>query len=316
MSYDFITHAKLHGVVIDKLRESSKQIFRCGTEEHPKRKNGAYFFDGDRGWVQAWDGDCEIYWWDDPTRAAPTPAELEERRRRQQQREEEQARLWGKAAVKCIALERSAKVMEHNYLHRKGLGDVKGLVLPDEGGKFSPTNQLFVPMRNFRKGNVCGGQKIFFDYEARKWDKKYVFGSQPKGAAYVIGPTTQVDEVVLVEGYATGLSVDKALKQMCLRATVLVCFNDSNLINIAKEVSGIKRKYIFADHDKSAAGESAAQAAGLPYCMSPVEGEDANDLHVRAGLTPVCELIRQVRAPKPVQLECDDPILKAMLEAA
>ena len=55
------------------------------------------------------------------------------------------------------------------------------------------------------------------------------------------------------------------------------------------------RRYLFADNDKSGAGERAAQATGLPYCMSPVLGEDANDMHVRAGLLAVCGLLMRVR---------------------
>ena len=99
---------------------------------------------------------------------------------------------------------------------------------------------------------------------------------------------------MLCEGYATGLSIDRALQQMRLRATVLVCFNDSNMINIAKLTKGARR-YVFADNDKSGAGERAAVATGLNYCMSPVEGEDANDLHKRSGLMPLCNLIMTAR---------------------
>ena len=36
-------------------------------------------------------------------------------------------------------------------------------------------------------------------------------------------------------------------------------------------------------------------ALWVPYCMSPILGEDANDLHVRAGLVPVVELLMNVR---------------------
>ena len=50
-----------------------------------------------------------------------------------------------------------------------------------------------------------------------------------------------------------------------------------------------------ADHDKCGAGEAAARAAGLPYRMSPILGEDANDLHVHAGLTALASLLVEVR---------------------
>jgi hypothetical protein len=55
------------------------------------------------------------------------------------------------------------------------------------------------------------------------------------------------------------------------------------------------RNFAFAEHDKSGSGERAAQQAGLAFCMSPVEGEDANDLHQRAGLMTLCFLLLDMR---------------------
>ena len=72
---------------------------------------------------------------------------------------------------------------------------------------------------------------------------------------------------------------------MRLNAAVLVCFSDVNMRQVSGLVQGLK--YAFADNDVSGAGERATQAAGLAYCMSDVVGEDANDLHQRAGLLAV-----------------------------
>jgi putative DNA primase/helicase len=72
---------------------------------------------------------------------------------------------------------------------------------------------------------------------------------------------------------------------MRLNASILVCFSDVNMRQVAGLVPGCK--YAFADNDASGAGERAAQAAGLAYCMSDVVGEDANDLHQRTGLLAV-----------------------------
>ena len=171
MSYDFITHARLHGVNIDRLDDSGN-IKRCGTEEHPSSKNGAYMFDGERGWVQAWDGDCEIHWWDDPNRSAPTQYQREEWAKKKAARIIEQARLWGKAAEKAAVMLDTAVSKEHNYLHRKGLGDVLGMVLPE--------GQLFVPMRNM-KTHLVGGQLIYWREDIRAWEKKYLYGMRSTG---------------------------------------------------------------------------------------------------------------------------------------
>lgn len=286
---DFVTFARLHGVDIGRLEVSSR-IQRCGTVEHPKSKSGAFLYEGDRGWVQAWDssGDGEIHWWDDPDRPEPTQAQRDEWERRRKQRELEQEQLWGKTARKTQELLNSAKLGEHNYLHFKGLGDARGLVLPD--------GKLFIPMRNMVTEKLTGFQTIWWDDETREYIKKMEYGTRARGSAYLIGPKG-LDEYCLCEGYATGLSIDRAMRQLNLRAGVLVCFNDSNLIEIAKHV-GDTRAYVFADNDKSEAGESAAQATGLPYCMADTVGWDANDLHAKEGIMAVMKKIMQARQLK------------------
>jgi putative DNA primase/helicase len=52
---------------------------------------------------------------------------------------------------------------------------------------------------------------------------------------------------------------------------------------------------VFADNDASQAGERAAIATGKPYVMSDVVGEDANDLHKRAGLFKVAQMLMRIR---------------------
>lgn len=286
MSHQFINFAEGWGVEITDLDTSGK-LRRCGSTEHPRSKNGSYLFDGERGGVKAWDGDCEWHWWDNPDKQAPTQAERDTWARRKLEREEAQQRLWNASARRSKALMDTCTLKEHNYLHRKGLGEIKGLVLPSD--------ELFVPMYDFVTGDICGSQTIF--WKEMEWHKKYMYGSKPAGAALRLGPAKNT-EVVLCEGYATGLSIDAALQAMHLKASVLVCFNDSNLINIAKHAPKGDRWYVIADHDKSGAGESAAQATGLNYAMPETEGWDANDLHQKQGLMPLRSLIMKARRLK------------------
>jgi putative DNA primase/helicase len=279
---DFLQFAHLNGVEIERL-EISPRVQRCGTTDNPRSKNGAYLYEGDRGWVQAWDGDCEVHWWDDE-RVEPTQADRDEWARRKAQRMIDQLKLWGSTAIRCKMMQDTCKMGEHNYLHRKGLGDVKAHILPD--------GELFIPMHNVQAGALVGAQLIHWDDAERVFVKKFIPGSRLKQSAMRLGPATN-REKVLCEGFSTGWSIRKAILQLNLPATVIVCFNDSNMVEVAPLIKG--RKTVFADNDKSGAGERAAKATGLRYAMSPVVGEDANDWHKRDGLMPVMEAIMTAR---------------------
>ena len=79
---DFVTFAHSHGVLIDHAKLfASQRIRRCPTTENPRTLNGAYFWDGERGWVWAWDGEARVQWWNDPNARPWTDAEKEQFRR-------------------------------------------------------------------------------------------------------------------------------------------------------------------------------------------------------------------------------------------
>lgn len=279
----FSDFAEAHGVLVGDLFASDR-IRRCATAEHPRKKNGAYFWDGRRGWVLAWDGDGEVRWYNDPDAKPWTDAE---KRAFAQKRAAERARLLERqkqAARRAEDMVRSAIPGKHGYLALKGLHSCNGLVLPDES--------LIVPMRNLSTSALQGAQIIRWLSEERVWEKKMLPGTVAKGAVLHIGPRRPT-ETILCEGYATGLSIDAAARQMRINAAILVCFSAGNLTYVASMVKG--RKYAFADNDASETGERAAKDAGLAYCMSDVVGEDANDLHARAGLMAVCQKLMTVR---------------------
>ncbi|MFM0732344.1 toprim domain-containing protein [Paraburkholderia sediminicola] len=279
---DFVSFAAAHGVLINHLDDSGR-IRRCATEEHPRSKNGAYMFDGRRGWVMAWDGQGEVKWFDDPNARLWTDSEKRAWGKRQRARELATARRRANALQTARDLIASSVVGEHNYFHFKGLPDAQGLVTPDK--------QLVVPMRSLA-GDLMGVQLIWWDYDELKWIKKMLYGMRATGAVFRLGPQ-KATETVLCEGYATGLSIDRAVRQLRLNAAVLICFSDSNMATIAPSVPG--RKYVFADNDASLAGARAAVKTGLSWCMSDVVGEDANDLHKRAGLMAVCQKLMEAR---------------------
>ena len=120
-----------------------------------------------------------------------------------------------------------------------------------------------------------------------------LYGMRSKYAVLWLGRRNST-ETWLVEGWATGLSVRDALKQLCVPASVCVTFSANNLVAVSDQIPG--RRYVFADNDSSQTGEKAARETGLPWAMADEVGLDANDLHQRHGLFAVCQKIMNLKA--------------------
>ncbi|NMG46580.1 hypothetical protein GO613_00455 [Azoarcus communis] len=279
---DFTHFAHSHGVEIGDLYASDR-IRRCPTTAHPRSRNGAYWFDGQRGWVQNWEHGDAVQWWNDPHARPWTEADkaawAAKRRAAQAERRAAQQR----AAAKAADLLACATPAEHGYLRAKGFADLKGLTV-DDGGT------LIVPMRDLATNAIVGAQRIFL--EDNRWKKRYLSGQRTTGAVFVLGQRNAA-ETWLVEGFATGLSVERALRQLHIQARVVVTFSASNLQHCAEHTAG--RRFVFADNDESETGQKAAATTGLRWVMSSAVGEDANDLHQRAGIFAVCQKIMGCR---------------------
>ena len=284
---NFIQFARAHGVEIDPARlYPSEKIKRCGTVEKPRSRNGAYFWDGQRGWVFNWAGQAQVQWFNDPAAKPWTEAEKAAWKAQRQAQRIRQEQGYQRAAQQAHELLRTATPGTHSYLHSKGFPQAQGLIAQD--------GALLIPMRHHQTNALQGVQVIRWLEGERHHEKKMQpYGMKAAGAVFRIGPACAT-EVALVEGYVTGLSVLGALRSMGVQAAaVLVTFSARNLVQVAQAVTG--RAYVFADHDKSGTGQQAAVDTGLPWCMSDVEGEDANDLHQRAGLLTVCQKIMNAR---------------------
>jgi putative DNA primase/helicase len=280
----FILFARAHGVEIDpnKLFPSDR-IRRCGTIEKPRSGNGAYFWDGQRGWVMDWSGEARVIWFEDPN---ATPWTDEQKREWMDKRKKINATRdtgYENASKKAYTTINAAKPAKHDYLHLKGFPDLEGLVLEDS---------LLVPMRNVVSNNLQGYQRIYWDAETRKWEKKMLLGMQARNAVLWMGDR-KAEEVWLCEGYATGLSILHALRSAGLKASVVVCFSASNMVAVADQIKG--QRFIFADNDESKTGEKSAIQTELPWTMADTVGFDANDLHKKSGLFAVMGKIMALR---------------------
>lgn len=281
----FIDFARAYGVDIDPGRlVASERIRRCGTIDKPRSTNGAWFWDGMRGWVFNWATEARVQWWQDPHAKPWTGDEKNAwaaRRRAADQMQVDRQRAAARHAAELIS---TSVPGEHNYLVMKGFPKAQGMVLSD--------GALLVPMRNLQTNELQGAQLIRWVDLDRAYEKKMLPGMKAKGAVFRLG-NRGAQETFLAEGYSTGLSIEAALRSIGSGASVLVCFSAGNLEHVAPQIKG--RAYVFADNDKSGTGEDAAKATGLPYCMADEVGMDANDLHKRDGLMAIVKKIMDVR---------------------
>jgi putative DNA primase/helicase len=280
----FTAFAMSHGLIVDQIYPSPK-IQRCATEDKPRSKNAAYMFDGLRGFIYRWDREARAIWWNDPSAQPWTDDEKRQFAERKRRDEESRQAGYRHAASIADAAIKACNASDHVYLRSKQLPAVLGLV--------NDAHELIVPMRNIVNNELAGAQTIRFLTETREWEKKMTYGMRAKDAVFRIG-LRHAAETWLVEGYATGLTLELAMRRLSLPAAVLVCFSAGNMVRVSQQVSG--RKFIFADNDKSGTGEKSAQETGIKYCMSTEVGEDANDMYARAGLMALCKLIVQTRA--------------------
>lgn len=205
---------------------------------------------------------------------------LAEARERERRFLAEQRKRQAQTALHAQTLIKECVLSNHPYLDRKGFRDLKGLVHKE---------QLVIPMRDSQDyARVISAQLI-----APNGEKKFLPGGRAKGAVYRIG-TPNARRVVLCEGYATGLSIDAAIKRLSGPHAVLVCFSAGNLEIVAQS---FPQAVIAADNDRSATGEETAKRTGLKWTMPYEVGTDWNDVHVNLGLHVVMERMRELLRP-------------------
>ena len=126
------------------------------------------------------------------------------------------------AASRAASILKQCQFAKHEYLKAKGVDDEEANVWAHDG-----IQTLVIPMRV--DGHLVGCQLINAD-----GSKKFLYGQRTSGAEFCFdnkGPH------ILCEGYATALSIRKALKNMKKRYTLHVCFSAGNMKKIASPLS-------------------------------------------------------------------------------
>ena len=258
---NFIQFAEAHGLVIRDFQNG--RITRCSTTSHPGKRNGAFYFDSDFGWVQDWAVHPEIIIW--KSDKVLSPSDLQEQKLRMEASKKiyraDQAKGQAEAAKKADWILSQCHLDLSAYLASKGFPEMLGNMWMRDG----KDPLLCVPMRVGR--DLVGVQLI-----NPSGDKIFLKGQRCNGAEHRIG---QGAMQIWVEGYATGLSVAVAMNALSTPCTIHVCFSASNMQKLATEAG---KGLVIADNDQSQAGEKAAIATKLPYFMPDVAGWDFCDL--------------------------------------
>jgi len=258
----FQDFALQHGLIIDSL--VLDRWVRVKTLDKPNKKNGAYIFDGKFGAIINFAMHESHISYKEDENYIPTVQDRIKREQADQDRKRRQEDAKNKAAY----ILKSAKLLPHAYLKRKGFED-KGYVWNE---------LLILPMRI--DGRLVGCQMIQED-----GTKRFLSGQITKGASLVID---NKGEDFICEGFATGLSVRRALKSIKVRYKIHVCFSASNMIEIAK---GLKEPIVIADNDE--VGVRTAKKIASHYWVGEA-GQDFNDFELMHGTEKAADSLKSL----------------------
>ena len=249
-----------HGLMINSL--IFDKWVRVPTDDHPRKLNGAYIFDGQRGAIINFALHDKHIPFRSEEPYKPDPQAHTKRRQMEQDRIKRQKLAANKAA---FILSNSVK-QPHEYLKRKGFED----------GGWVWRGMLVVPMRV--NNSLVGCQLIHPD-----GTKRFLTGQQTKGASLTI---INKGRDILCEGFATGLSVRRALREIKVRYCIHICFSAGNMIEVAKTVID---PLVIADNDEMGVGT--AKKIASRFWLGEA-GEDFNDAEQRLGTARVADTLR------------------------
>lgn len=263
---DFNSFANACGLIIRHIEHG--RWIRVPTEDHPHKRNGAYFHGGEYAFVQNWATMEKPDVWKSDKNAPDIEARI---KRDADKFLNERNRKAGRAAGKAKWILENSELYTHPYLARKGFPKHKAFV---------NDSLLVIPM--YFNGEICGAQTI-----TPEGEKKFIYGQRCSEAYFRIGAGKNE---FLVEGYASGLSLQAILAALSIQNSIYVCFSAGNALKLAKTHPNA---IWIADNDISKTGENAAVASGLKWWMPEQAGWDINDLHLASGLFKCREILKK-----------------------
>jgi len=253
----FLDFAQSCGLVVEYVIED--RWVRVPTIDHPHKQNGSYKFVGDAGWVQNFATmESPVLW--KPKNFVPDDRWLTRRLKN----EADQAANQALAAKKAASIMAAAERAHHPYLNAKGFPEARAYVWKDI---------LVLPMR-------IGSQLVGCQMIQPDGTKRFLKGQRTKGASLRIDAKGRE---ILCEGFATALSIRRAMKHLGERYSITVAFSAGNMVEVAK---GIGSLLVVADHD--VAGINAAKKIGARYWIGE-EGQDFNDCEQSQGTVAAAE---------------------------
>lgn len=241
---------------------------RCATTDKPKKRNGAYIFDGESGsFINLATMSQHVFWRSDKPLSAEDKAKYVRDCKARELREKQAKERAIKGVREYFAgLEplRSA----HPYLT-----ELKGLTMAGCAGVRRDGDLMVIPA--WRNGQLMTVQTIAADGV-----KRFRSGCPKQGACFVI-ERKDATITAFVEGFATGLAVFQSVPNV----RVVVCFDAGNLVEVAGSFKARGLALICADNDHAGVVnkgvESGKKAAGLLRCglVYPMDilGSDFDD---------------------------------------
>lgn len=147
--------------------------------------------------------------------------------------------------------------------------------IPLSSARIWGSKSLIIPIYN-KDGEIVSWQIIEAD-----GTKRFPFGGEKRGCYHIIGQIDPRKDIIICEGWATGVSIHMATEQ-----AVVVAFDAGNLLPVAKAIrSNYKNTplIVAGDNDSSLTGQKAANKVkkSLPdvsIVLPPEMGQDFNDL--------------------------------------